>query len=290
MEKNPANLDLVVVDPPRAVLCLFLLTVLSGCSGQPPPAEDEPIAGLPALTIPWGLSDCDFAVILVDVPAADVAHLVPDGFRVQSVAEVAIGGQTGQQVANPRNDGNLGLELFRCGGGTGLPNETLDGVAYASIFIGVDPPADLRRDVDNHFVKLETLVPDDARRELLAAYGLPVVDGEATFGLSSDVAGYVYQGDLEMNGTRYQFQGIGLAPLSSSSFAEFMQTPHGLAIWSVEYGLTSGGGGGQSVTVPAGSMPAEILGAGTFYGGGFAGRGTFHSGMLELPAVPATPA
>ena len=275
-----------VVDHPHLWLSLLILMVMSGCSGQAPPADD-PLAGLPALTIPWGLNDCDFGVILIDVPATNVAHLVPAGFRVQSVAEVAIGGQTGQPVPNPRNDGNLGLEIFRCGSGTGLPNETLDGVSYASIFVGVEPLAALRRDVSNHFVKLETLVPDDARRELLAAYGLPVVDGEASFALSSDVAGYVYQGDLDMNGTRYQFQGTGVATLSAGSFAEFTQTPHGLAVWSVEYELASGGGGAQSVTIPAGSMPAEILGAGTFYGGGFAGRGTFHSGMLELPAVPA---
>lgn len=281
------KLDASMVDRPRIWISLLLLTILSGCSGQQPPSGGEPLVGLPALSIPWGLSDCDFAVILVDVPAADVAHLVPEGFRVQSVAEVALGGQTGQPVPNPRNDGNLGLELFRCADGTGLPNETLDGVSYASIFIGVEPPADLRRDVDNHFVKLETLVPDDARRELLAAYGLPVVDGDASFPLSSDTAGYAYQGDLEMNGTRYQFQGVGLAPLSSTTFAEFTQTPHGLAVWSMEYGLASGGGGAQSVTVPAGSRAAGILGAGTHYGGGFAGRGTFHSGMLELPAVPA---
>lgn len=284
-------------------LCLSLpalAIMLAGCSGSDGasgPAADEgdsagdAALGLPAREIPWSLTQCRFAAFVLGVPASAVQPYVPAGFRVQSAGEVAIGGQTGLPVPNPANDGNFGIEAFQCDEGTGL-NGTLPGMVYASFFIGVEPPQELRRDVANHFVKLDTLIPDADRRELLAAYGLPVHNGTAT--MSATVMpgeATEFSGSFEADGMgAFSLSGRAGIPLPNCSFTEYTPIPAGLAEWTMACTIVAGGGAAGSVTVPGDSWAAQVVGAGTHQGAGFAGIVDFHTGSLLLPATTASTA
>lgn len=278
----------------RAPLLLTLAGIaalsLAGCASDAP-EPDATAETLPALHLPWSMTGCRFAVLVLGVPASAVEPYVPQGFRVQSVAEVAIGGQTGLPVPNPAADGNFGIEAFQCDEGTGL-NGMVPGMTYASFFAGVEPPEELRRDVANHFVKWDVLVPDAPRRELLASYGVPARNGTAV--MAADVVGGLV---AELSGS-FAAEGMGSfgldaragIPLPECSFAEFQPLASGaLATWTMECAVVSGGGAVGTVTVPADSWAAKVVGPGAHQGGGFAGIVDFSEGRIELPEQqPAT--
>lgn len=237
------------------------------------------------LRMPWGLTGCRFGVALIDVPAEVVAAYIPDGFRSLSVAEVGIGGNTGRQVPNPTDGGNFGVEVFQCDEGVGLDGAAVQGMMYGSYFTAVEPPPALRRDVTFHFVKWDTLVPDEPRRGLLQSYGLNVRSGTASVGqpvLQGSLSSY--SGTLDFGGEEtLTFEGSSLAPQESVTFVEYMVTPHGLAAWSTTVEVVAGGVGPQSVVVPSAGKATDILGAGTHRGVGFAGIANFAGGLIEAP-------
>lgn len=267
------------------LLCLsFTAVAFAGCSGD----DGTPERGgpLPALSLPWSLTGCRFAVILIDVPAERVQPHVPEGFRVLSVAEVGLGGEAGP-VADAAGGGNFGIEVFQCESGQGLDGP-VDGLSYGSYFTAVEPPAGLRRDVSYHFVKWDTLVPDAPRRALLQEYGLPVRDGSGT--VETDVTqGSLtsYTGTLDFLGEEtVTFEGASLAPQEPVTFVEYMRTATGLAAWSTTMEFASGGPGPQAVVVPSAGKAADVVGSGTHRGIGYSGIAAFSGGLLEVPGQP----
>lgn len=279
--------DLVLAPTLPVILALLAAGCVTPSPATPTPTP-EAAAGASAL--PWTLTTCKFGVAILEVPASAVAPFVPDGFRVQSSAEVAAEGQAGQDVPNPRGDGNIGFEVFECLEGAGL-GENVTPMVYASVFTGVEPPADLRRDVENHFVKWDVLIPDEPRRELLGARGIPVHAGTASISMETFAAGQLtaYEGTLQIEGIGdFSFSGRTAAPLPDGAFAEYTQTPDGLVEWSMKYRLTSGGAGPQSVTIPDGAWFNEILPAGSYDGAGFSGVIEFYEGSITFPEADAT--
>jgi hypothetical protein len=297
----------MVVDPGRgALVVLGVAAVLSGCVGQSSDpgegAKDETVAGLPETTVAWSMTGCKFGATFWPVPAASVTPFLPPGFRSKSIQEfVAEGFLPQADVPNPANDGNVGVEVFQCTQGVGLEGP-LDGMGYASFYSGVEPPAELRRPgVSFYFVKWDTLIPDAPRRDLLASYGLPVHAGNTsvtvdvpnsgistTFPQPVALAPATYDGRLEFGPHGgFTFSGRSGAPLPDGSFVEYMQTPGGLAEWSMAYSFRAGGAAAeQSVTVPAGSWFAEAFGEGEHDAQGFLGIIDFASGSLRIPAQP----
>ena len=274
----------MLVRPALLLATLLASVAFAGCSTD----DGTPERGgpLPALSLPWSLTDCRFAVILVDVPAERVQPHVPEGFRVLSVAEVGLGGDPAP-VPDPAGGGNFGLEVFQCDSGQGLDGPA-EGLSYGSYFTAVEPPADLRRDVDYHFVKWDTLVPDTPRRVLLQGYGLPVRDGLGT------VETEVLQGPLTSHtGTldffgeeTVTFEGQSLAPQEPVTFVEYTRTSTGLAAWSTTMEFTAGGPGPQTVVVPSAGKATDVLGSGMHRGIGYSGIATFSGGLIEAPAQP----
>lgn len=272
-----------------AVAAVLVLVALAGCNGRGSDGPDGP--RLPALELDWSLTRCRFGVVLVEVPADIVAIYVPDGFRVLSLGEV--GAQAnGAPVPppNPTGGGNLGIEAFQCEEGRGLDGPVA-GLAYGSYFTAVEPPEDLRRDVDLHFVKWDTLVPDPERRALLQSYGLTVREGTATVETTLvDGVDFVasQSGSLDFGGEEsLLLEGSSLSPQGMLTFVEFMQTPGGLAEWSTTASIEAGGFGPQSVTVPSAGKAADILGEpGVYRGVGFAGIATFSDGLIRVPTQP----
>lgn len=268
---------------------LLALLSLSGCSGLF--GDDQAAQGprLPALELDWSLTRCEFGVAILDVPAEVVAAYVPEGFRILSVAEVgALGGGAPASPPNPTGGGNFGVEVFECEEGRGLDGP-IAGLTYGSYFTAVEPPADLRRDVDLHFVKWDTLVPDAPRRALLQSYGLPVREGQASVQatpVQDSIASYT--GTLDFGGEEtLGFEGSSLVPQRTVSFVEFMPTAGGFAEWSTTAEILSGGVGPQTVFVPSAGRATDILGgSGEYRGVGFSGVATFSAGLLKVPAQP----
>jgi hypothetical protein len=265
---------------------ILVMLPLAGCSGLSLGEEEDPPTALPALALPWGLTDCRFGVVLLDVPAAIVQAHVPEGFRVLSLAEVGVEGNTGQDIPqDPNGGGNFGIEVFQCDEGLGLDGP-VEGLSYGSYFTAVEPPAELRRDVTFHFVKWDTLVPDAPRRALLQSYGLPVREGSATVTHSLTQGALTsYTGTLDFGGEEtITFEGSSLAPQQPFTFVEFQRTPNGLATWSTTGAIAVGGVGPQTVTVPEAGLANDVVGAGVLRGIGFAGVATFSNGLIEAPA------
>lgn len=233
----------------------------------------------------WTMSGCMFGVALIDVPAAAVQPFVPEGFRVQSVQEAGAEGQVGQDVPNPEADGNIGFEIFSCDSGSTLDGTT-EPMIYASIFTGVEPPVELRRDVQNHFVKWDVLIPDAPRRDVLVAAGIPAHGGAAAAAgelLGASMSSYEASATIEGLG-EFAFTGRSVAPLPDGAFTEYTETPLGLVEWNMRYHLVAGGAGPQTVTVPDGAWFNEILPAGTHDGFGFSGIIDFDEGSIAFPA------
>lgn len=269
----------------RGLLPLLLLASLAGCSSE----DGTPGRGsLEALELPWSLTGCRFAVVLVEVPAERVAAHVPEGFRVMSVAE-AIGGEPGLGAGapSPNGDGNFGVEAFQCDEGQGLDG-TVAGLSYGSYVTAVEPPAELRRNVDLHFVKWDTLVPDEPRRLLLQQYGLLVRAGSAVVALGPAQGSLAsYTATLDFGGEEtLELAGNSLAPREDFTFVEYTRTPRGLATWSSTLDVSQGGSGPHTVVVPEGGKATDVVGRGEHRAFGFAGVADVTGGLIEAPAVP----
>lgn len=273
---------------------IVLLAALAGCvtpaAEQAAPTPTPTGSATSPAPMTWTMSGCNFGVALVAVPASAVQPFVPEGFRVLSVAETGAEGQVGQDLPNPQEDGNIGFEVFQCESGEGLDG-AIDGVVYASVFTGVEPPAELRRDVQNHFVKWDVLIPDAPRRGALAAAGIPAHGGNASVETEVAAASATsYRGTVTIDGLgELSFTGRSIAPLPDGAFTEYTETPQGLVEWNMQYRLTAGGVGPQTVVVPDGAWFNEIIAAGTHDGFGFSGVTDFYEGSILLPA-PADPA
>ncbi len=143
----------------------------------------------------------------------------------------------------------------------------------------------MRRDVTFHFVKWDTLVPDEPRRNVLQSYGLTVREGTATVEqpfLQGPLSSYT--GTLDFGGEEtLTFEGSSLAPQDPVTFVEYMVTPNGLAAWSTTVEILAGGVGPQTVIVPSAGKAADIVGSGTHRGVGFAGLANFAGGLIEAP-------
>lgn len=266
---------------------LALALGLAGCidAGTTDEEDDpgaDPGAGLaspgPFEPLPWTLSDCQAAVIFFDVPAERVQPHLPEGFSPVPVAQ----GLADQSV-NPTDGGSFGVEMFTCESGTGL-NETVEGIVYGSYFAFATPPADLAHsDVDYHFVKWDTVIPDETRREHLERYGAPVHNGSASFGtftLQGPIGSMA--GTLEMNGTHH-FSGDTVAPGPDQvRFVEYMETPGGLMAWTMHATTTASGLGPGSYTPAPGSLAAEVLGTGLSDGNLMMFTGAFETGEIRL--------
>lgn len=285
----------MVVKVPFFAALLLAGVVLAGCSGRAPPADDGPaLPALPARELPWSMQGCTFVAAVLQVPVSVVAPFVPPGFRVMHAAEFALEGASGQGLPTPPtggDDGNIGVEAFQCADGAGLDGEVVPGLTYASFYTGVEPPAELRRDTPFHFVKWDVLIPDQARNQLLASYGVPVHNGTATasLGLIGQQSLAQVTASTDFGFGPFTFDAKALAPFPDDrcGFVEFTPVPTGFVEWTMACHFVTGGVGPLTVDVPVGSWFADAIGAGSHDGLGFIGVVDFAQGSIKLPAVAA---
>ncbi|HEX2065406.1 MAG TPA: hypothetical protein VHI93_01200 [Candidatus Thermoplasmatota archaeon] len=263
----------------RALPSFLLLGLLAGCLS--PPAEvplpgDAPV--LP-LDLAWGLTGCKAAVIAFSVPASAVAPHLPPGFRPMGIPEGAFG------VSGTPSDGSFGMEMMECQSGTGLAGE-VKGISYGSYFAFVEPPAELSRsNVTYQFYKWDVLVPDAARRDLLAERGVPARNGTASFSRFDRVGQAIaFDGLLQLGNATHRFQGTAAAPdAPTGSFVEFTKVPRGVAVWSANYTWSEIVVGPALVDAGGAGLAAKILGPGQHAGGGFVGVINFGPASIALP-------
>jgi hypothetical protein len=209
-------------------------------------------------------------VISVPVPSASGAPFLPKGFAPQP-----IGVASGTTF--------FGVEAFRCKSGSGLRDNVSD-LAYASFWAAAIPPGSLTvKGVTQYYVKWDTLVPDDARRAVLAQAGFPARGGTAA--VAMDAAGVVTAtahmeraGDITIQGVA-----AGSQANPAASFIEFTPVGDGVVgAWGATSAPSTDAVGPGTVAVSAGSVAAKILGATTASGGLDVSTWTFHDGNVTL--------
>ena len=200
-----------------APLLVVLVTISAGCADLRGRLEADPEPAY-AQVLPWRLDECQFAIAVVAMDPALVGARVPEGFRLLAVEEIP-----GFPVRDdPRGEGNLGIELFRCASGSGAnATENLTEVSYGSVLSFVAPPEHLRdANATHHLLRWDVLVPDDARRQLLRAEGADAMPGNVTFSRFQDVGPLKgVQGLLQMGNASYAFDAAG-APAGAANFTE----------------------------------------------------------------------
>lgn len=256
---------------------LALLVLAAGCVAplEGAPGEDAGIGGPAATTsLPWELRECRYFIADVSVPAERLQPLLPEGFTVAAapgpLAPVTGGGPY------------LGIEAFSCASGTGLANETVAPIAWASFYTPVEGPAELMPADHLVFVMWDTLVPDAARRDLLAARGLPVRAGEVAF---EDGPGGVTTLTFSLDGLgAFTLRG---GPTTAGSpfagdFVEYMEGDDGaLAAWRTHYEAETLASGPVVVESPAGSWIAEVVGGERVQGRHITGTWSFTNGTIS---------
>lgn len=255
------------------MVLLLLTAALAGCIGE---ENDRPDDGNDTDTTPpgegagetptglvWTLNACSAVIALAPVDAGPIQERLPANFTPQAPEEFGL-------PPDVRGEALFGIETFQCTNGTGL-NGTIDDLAYGSIFIPVHPPENLTLDsMDLHFVKYETLIPDEPRRTLLQDAGLPAVDGSTDLsGLQATPAGHLFDASLTLGEETFTFTGSTNQPMEDFRegvpFVEFQPTSQdddALAIWlSTENVATDATQGTGTLGVPAGSWAEEVIGA-----------------------------
>lgn len=281
----------------QAGIGIFTLALaLAGCLGDslpgdvaPPPDGGED--GLPKV-LPWGLTDCQYMIGLVPVDQAAVAPHLPEGFAAAPASDMGL-------PQDPRGEAVVGVEAFECAEGQTL-NGTLDMLQYGSVFTLVYPPEELRVDgADAHFVKWDTYIPDAERRHALDNESLPVRDGFVLFRFSQRVppVGGFDSFTLKFEPDEYHLlHALNLDPLgddaafSSFSFAEFTDTPNGLATWRATAENSMVWGGVGQLDVGLAGIAKDILGGERHAAYVMLAQGSFVDASLTLPdgAMPAT--
>lgn len=248
----------------------LLTTAMAGCVGQQeddtpgdtPPADDDDAQTDPTgARLAWGFSGCKTVVAVIPVDADALSEHLPEGFEPIS-AEEAFG-----LPSDPRGEGAIGLETFRCEAGVGL-NGTVEDLAYGAVFSPVDAPENLTRPAaDLIFYKWETLVPDEPRRTFLADRGLPAVDGDTDLsGLEQAPTGtHTFDVSLTLDDASFTFTGTaGQANedfRDGIAFVEFQAAEDGYAYWaSLENAAEGANSGTGTVGLASNHWTSDVVG------------------------------
>ncbi len=248
---------------PHLVIALALVTVTAGCidASNLEPADAGTVTDTPADAapeeVPWGIRDCEVFLGLIPVDADALSDRLPDGFRAVSPQEFGL-------PPDPRGDAILGVEAFSCAEVDGV-NGTVTDAPYASIFVPVEAPQELRDDRFTFtFLKFETLVPDAETRSLLQDHGIPALDGDVNRAVSAPT-GPAFSVGLELGDEVYGLHGA-MGPSNAQfedgfAFQEWTPTPDGLATWTTSH--ASGDAMHNSfgyVKLDPNGWPAEVVG------------------------------
>lgn len=250
----------------RAMRVLLLVALaLAGCLASPDPSPATAADDVDVL--PWGLHECRYLVAFLPVRADAVRPHLPEGF------EPAPG-------LVPGASASLGVEAFSCAGGMGF-GEDVAPMSYGSTFASVVPPEALAMDVPFQYVKWDTLVPDDARRALLVARGFPARAGAVT--IEEGALTTATMDMVDVGAFTIQVAAGPEGEGGEGAFAEF--TPGegaALARWNATATNVTVASGRGVVTVPEGSIAADILGASTAPANVNVGTWSFVAGELRL--------
>lgn len=244
-------------------------------------AAPAALAAEPAgTTMPWHLDDCFYAYTLIPFPAARVADRMPPGFRAMIATQPTAGLVT-----------HLGFEIDDCASGSGLDGDVA-GMQYASTWVQAEAPVKHKVPGVMMFVNFDVLVPDDARREVLAAHGTPARAGAIV--PSRDVLAdptLPFSVDYAMEGVgAFRFDVVPQPKLTqadgpSGEFAQYTLGERGsLTYWRTKWDSSYAQTGDGVVHLPEGSWYAEAAGTTVLPAQFSFGRWDYHDGKIVLPA------
>ncbi len=260
-----------------ALIAILAMTTVSGCVA-PPPSDDaaDESTTPPAFDgeLPWGLSECRYIVSWGFVDGDKIAPYLPEGFTVRRSDGVA-------GLPTPASDTLFGLDAMTCESGQGL-----DGVEAPMdagyVWAAADAPESFLQDgipAAEHYVKWEVLVPDDARRDFLSAYEVPVYDGSAS------VRDTALGKDAELH-----LDGVGTLTIQTvesrtmgafdGEFVKFTESADGVVAWRAHAVSGERTTGDAVLSFPESSWMAEVVGDTTLRGGFHSGTWTYEPARL----------
>lgn len=265
---------------PRALLVAGL-AVLAGCTAAPvPPPPDAAPEGSGPGVLAWDLLDCSFAYAIAAVPAERIAPLLPEGFAVRSGLPFGLGPPLPPPA--PTAMANLAFEVNDCASGMGLAGR-VSPMQYAHVWVGTTPPRELREEGVPMFVGFDFLVPDEDRRALLAAAGLPARAGALE--VRDTPTGREVAYDLEGLGAFLLaiHDAPGDLPLQNGTVAHFVEAADGgLSKWRYDWRTHAFRSGQGTVEVPPGTWLSDLLGGTTAPVRVFHGRWDYTNGTIEV--------
>lgn len=256
----------------RAVGLPLAVLLVAGCAAPAgPPAGAGPWLGS------WNALECTAVLVAIPVDADRLQAVLPEGFTPAASPLLPLGLGPGQAEFH--------LDAYDCAEDQG------DFPMYGSFYAPVEPPEERRAeapDLAGHFVKWDTLVPEDAERAPFAAVGLPVHGGQAEVTLDA-LTGQV-QARLHMAGAGgFALQGLAPGPEGGEatfSYVEFTPLANGttgLATWWAHARATGRSGAGQ-VDLEPGTWVADVIGASSAQAQFFAAAWSIESGNVTAPS------
>lgn len=253
-------------------LGLVLLVVAAGCvePGETDRSPDQDVAGGDATAadpvLPWGLEGCHYVVSWGWVDGDRLEPYLPDGFTVRR------DGGALAPAPDPR-DTLFGLDIMKCTSGS-IINGTASPIDYGYLWASADPPKVFLQEgipPGEHYAKWEILVPDDERRALLEARGVPVRGGSA----SLESTPLRLEGSLALDGLgTISFSGVPAMEWDpfEGPFAKVSEATGGVAVWRANATSGQRSNGEAVIAFPESSWMADVA-EGTLM------KASFHSGV-----------
>lgn len=250
---------------PRLAIGLLALT-LAGLvpAGASDPALDD---------LAWGVTECDFVIVSIQVERSRVQSHLPPGFVAQGAGNALL----------PVGPGTIDVDAYDCEEGVGLsgPVAPFD---YGSYYAAVFPPAALRVPGQGlYFVKWDVLVSDGPLRSRMQDVGIPAHDGDATVTVEN---GLVHAQMLFEDGGGFTLEGVAEPPADVGSLSYVEYTPlagGGLARWIAHAHDVSYGRGAGVLRLAEGSWMRDVVGTDTVAVSFIAGTWNIGPGTLRAP-------
>jgi hypothetical protein len=158
--------------------------------------------------LPWGLSECEFVMAFVPVPASAVEQRLPDGFSARSPEDVGLPPSL-VDAAGVDGDALIGVEFEVCERGVGLDGSPVQNMEHATVWTPVYPA----EDIGNAFAiyKFKGAFDHQPSQDLLEKQGIPDLGFSAGFDVLTQRTGGPFEASLtwEDAGT-YEMRGGGV--------------------------------------------------------------------------------
>lgn len=259
--------------PHRAsLLAALLVATLAGALLAAPAA-----AGAAGET-PWRMEGCVGLATLALAPLASLQAALPAGYKAQDAATFLLPGTVDTTALlgepAPGQQGLLGVEVWKCNR-VSLGNASAAPATFGSIAVVLDQPAG-SPEATLYFYKLENWFSAQSLVSQSTRLGAPtkLVTASTVQETAVQATGSV----TLATGETYTLTAQKAGALDPGNFREWHKGAKGTSQWHAAFTSAPGHQGTGTLTVPAGSAGARLLGSASGQGLGITSHSTFTGG------------